>query len=74
MARGYSRSWQKAAGREDSFRYPQRRRNCSSLNDQCLAEKAIRIEKGLGVIGTLALTLTPQELQTLDAAHPPPGR
>jgi aryl-alcohol dehydrogenase-like predicted oxidoreductase len=22
----------------------------------------------------LTLTLTPQELQTLDAAHPPPGR
>ncbi|HMF28151.1 MAG TPA: aldo/keto reductase, partial [Candidatus Cybelea sp.] len=23
---------------------------------------------------SLTLTLTPQELQTLDAAHPPPGR
>jgi hypothetical protein len=45
MARGYSCPWQKAAGREDSFRYAQRRRNYSSLNDQCLAEKAIRAKK-----------------------------
>jgi hypothetical protein len=45
MARGYSSARPWVARREDSFRNARRRKNCSSLNDQCLAEKAIRTER-----------------------------
>jgi hypothetical protein len=45
MARGHSSARPSVARREDGFRDAGRRKNCSSLNDQCLAEKAIRAER-----------------------------
>jgi hypothetical protein len=45
MARGYLSSGQWIADRENSSRNVRIRRNYSSLNDQCLAEKATRAEK-----------------------------
>jgi hypothetical protein len=39
MARGYSSSRPEEAERKDSFRYAQRCRNYSSLNDRRLPEK-----------------------------------